>query len=85
MEPVSTKPEVDEKPKPDPSELEQDVSKKQSGKGRVGSLENPEVYEDVPGHVLPIIEREFDDFDNEAEKFLASSRGSTASASPTSR
>jgi sulfite reductase beta subunit-like hemoprotein len=71
MEPVSTKPEVDEKPRPDPSELEQDVSKKQSGKGRVGSLENPEVYEDVPGHVLPIIEREFDDFDNEAQKFLA--------------
>src|SRR5215211_4425976 len=71
MEPVSTKPEVDEKPKPDPSELEQDVSKKQSGKGRVGSLENPEVYEDVPGHVLPIIEREFDDFDNEAQKFLS--------------
>jgi sulfite reductase (ferredoxin) len=71
MEPVSTKPEIDEKPKPDPSELEQDVSKKQSGKGRVGSLENPEVYEDVPGHVLPIIEREFDAFYNEAQKFLS--------------
>ena len=26
--------------------------------------------EDVPGHVIPILEREFDDFDNEAEKFL---------------
>ena len=39
-------------------------------KGRKGSLENPEVIEDVPGHVIPIIEREFDDFDNEAEKFL---------------
>jgi sulfite reductase beta subunit-like hemoprotein len=36
-----------------------------------GSLENPEVREDVPGHVIPILEREFDDFDNEAEKFLA--------------
>ena len=24
----------------------------------------------MPGHVIPIIEREFDDFDNEAEKFL---------------
>ncbi|HWO15400.1 MAG TPA: nitrite/sulfite reductase [Solirubrobacterales bacterium] len=45
--------------------------KKQDGKGRVGSLENPETYENVPGHVIPIIEREFDDFDNEAEKFLA--------------
>jgi sulfite reductase beta subunit-like hemoprotein len=39
-------------------------------KGRKGSLENPEVYENVPGHVIPILEREFDDFDNEAEKFL---------------
>src|SRR5918994_5475370 len=35
-----------------------------------GSLENPEVREDVPGHVIPILEREFDDFDNEAEKYL---------------
>src|SRR3712207_4507602 len=38
--------------------------------GRKGSLTNPEVVEDVPGHVIPILEREFDDFDNEAEKFL---------------
>jgi sulfite reductase beta subunit-like hemoprotein len=46
-------------------------NKKQRGKGRVGSLENPEAYENVPGHIIPIIEREFDDFDNEAEAFLA--------------
>jgi sulfite reductase (ferredoxin) len=39
-------------------------------KGRKGSLENPEIIENVPGYVIPIIEREFDDFDNEAEKFL---------------
>src|SRR5919201_3179406 len=39
--------------------------------GRRGSLENPEVREDVPGHVIPILQREFDDFDNEAERFLA--------------
>jgi sulfite reductase beta subunit-like hemoprotein len=39
-------------------------------KGKSGSLENPEVLENVPGHLIPIIEREFDDFDNEAEKFL---------------
>src|SRR5438445_8152736 len=39
--------------------------------GRKGSLENPEVYENVPGHVIPILEREFDDFDTEATKFLA--------------
>ena len=38
---------------------------------RQGTLENPEVREDVPGHVIPILAREFDDFDNEAEKFLA--------------
>src|SRR3954469_4598946 len=38
--------------------------------GRKGSLSNPEVREDVPGHIIPIIAREFDDFDNEAEKYL---------------
>ena len=38
--------------------------------GRPGSLDNPEVREDVPGHVIPILEREFDDFDNEAAKYL---------------
>src|SRR2546425_5452992 len=39
-------------------------------KGRKGSLENPEVYENVPGHVIPIIEREFDDFDTRAAGFM---------------
>ena len=39
--------------------------------GKKGSLDNPEVIENVPGHIIPILEREFDDFDNEAEKFLA--------------
>src|SRR5215207_5585836 len=39
--------------------------------GKQGSLDNPEVREDVPGHIIPILEREFDDFDNEAAKFLA--------------
>jgi sulfite reductase (ferredoxin) len=46
-------------------------NKEQRGKGRVGTQENPEAYTNVPGHIIPIIEREFDDFDNEAEKFLA--------------
>src|SRR4051812_39980727 len=46
-------------------------NKEQRGKGRVGTLENPETYENVPGHIIPIIEREFDDFDNEAEQFLS--------------
>ena len=40
-------------------------------RGRPGSLENPEVhYENVPGHWIPILDREFDDFDNEAKRFL---------------
>jgi sulfite reductase beta subunit-like hemoprotein len=37
---------------------------------REGSLENPEVIENVPGHVIPILEREFDDFDTESTRFL---------------
>ncbi len=37
---------------------------------RTGSLENPEVVEDVPGHVIPILEREFDDFDTESTRYL---------------
>ena len=54
----------------DPSTLKADPSKKQHGKGKIGSLENPEVYDDVPGHIIPILEREFDDFDTEAASFL---------------
>jgi sulfite reductase beta subunit-like hemoprotein len=46
------------------------VSTEPKTKGRKGSLTNPEVYDNVPGYIIPIIEREFDDFDNEAEKFL---------------
>jgi sulfite reductase (ferredoxin) len=37
---------------------------------RTGSLENPEVLDNVPGHVIPILEREFDDFDTESTRFL---------------
>jgi sulfite reductase beta subunit-like hemoprotein len=37
---------------------------------RTGSLENPEVLEDVPGHVIPILRREFDDFDTESTRFI---------------
>jgi sulfite reductase (ferredoxin) len=48
-----------------------DQQKPQRGKGRLGTIDNPETYENVPGDIIPIIEREFDDFDNEAEKFLA--------------
>jgi sulfite reductase beta subunit-like hemoprotein len=35
-----------------------------------GSLENPEVHEHVPGQVIPILEREFDDFDTQAARFM---------------
>src|SRR5215210_1471889 len=38
--------------------------------GKKGSLDNPEVVENVPGHVIPVLREEFDDFDNEAEKYL---------------
>ena len=41
--------------------------------GGRGSLSDPETHE-IPGHVIPIIEREFDDFDTEAAKFM---RGET--------
>src|SRR3954452_16136794 len=39
-------------------------------KGRLGSRENPEVLENVPGHIIPILEKEFDDFDERSEFFL---------------
>jgi sulfite reductase beta subunit-like hemoprotein len=38
---------------------------------KTGSLENPEVLENVPGHVIPILAQEFDDFETEATKYLA--------------
>src|SRR5215217_9238843 len=38
-------------------------------KGR-GSIEDPEVLENVPGHIIPILDREFDDFDTTAAKFM---------------
>src|SRR5271166_1467356 len=36
-----------------------------------GTLSDPEVLQNVPGHVIPVLEREFDDFKTEATKFLA--------------
>jgi sulfite reductase beta subunit-like hemoprotein len=75
MEPVSTPSEASAKKAPrkktaSAADLDQDLTKKQHGKGKRGSLENPEVYENVPGHIIPILEREFDDFDTEAASFL---------------
>ena len=36
-----------------------------------GTLADPEVLQNVPGHVIPILQREYDDFQSEANRFLA--------------
>jgi sulfite reductase beta subunit-like hemoprotein len=36
-----------------------------------GTLSDPEVLQNVPGHVIPILRREYDDFKTESTKFLA--------------
>ncbi len=66
MEPTA----APEKPKADYADLDVTEGKEQKGKGKLGSLENPEVYDGVPGHVIPAITREFDDFDTEAASFM---------------
>ena len=53
----------------EPSSIDTQQTDRPSGP-RSGSLENPELLEDVPGHVIPILEREFDDFDTESTRFL---------------
>jgi sulfite reductase beta subunit-like hemoprotein len=35
-----------------------------------GTLEDPEVLQNVPGHIIPILRREYDDFKTESTKFL---------------
>ncbi|MBI5309899.1 MAG: nitrite/sulfite reductase [Actinobacteria bacterium] len=55
MEPVTTAPVTTGKPRK--------INK-------IGTIENPEVFTNVPGHVIPIIEQEFDDFETEAGRFL---------------
>src|SRR5438067_4366675 len=35
-----------------------------------GTLEDPEILRNVPGHVIPILKREFDDFKTEATRFM---------------
>jgi sulfite reductase beta subunit-like hemoprotein len=52
----------------EPASLENTKSK--GHPARTGSLQNPEIVEDVPGHIIPILEREFDDFDTESTRFL---------------
>jgi sulfite reductase (ferredoxin) len=46
------------------------VHEQRAAAAKTGTLDNPEVVQDVPGHVIPILEREFDDFDTEAARFL---------------
>jgi len=36
-----------------------------------GTLEDPEVLQNVPGHVIPILQREYDDFKTESTRYLA--------------
>ncbi|HET9164225.1 MAG TPA: nitrite/sulfite reductase [Solirubrobacterales bacterium] len=55
--------------------LDVDYGKRQHGKGAPGSRENPEVYENIPGHVIPILAGEFDDFSLESSGFLAGEQG----------
>ena len=75
MEPTTapSTPKAAEKPKPKPGDkgVEQEEGKLQTGKGKLGTLTNPETYDNVPGHIIPILEHEFDDFDTEADEFLA--------------
>ena len=68
MEPTAAP--VRPKDKATPDQLDQEHGKTQEGKGRLGTLDNPEIYDNVPGNLIPIIEGEFDDFDTEAGKFL---------------
>lgn len=72
MEPSTAPAKAESKPKPKPGDkgVEQEDGKVQRGKGKLGSLNNPETYENVPGRVIPILEGEFEDFDSEAALFL---------------
>ncbi len=50
------------------TQLEQTPTEQVNGRG---TLADPEVYENVPGHIIPILQREYDDFKTEATQFLA--------------
>jgi sulfite reductase beta subunit-like hemoprotein len=55
----------------EPASLSSTETQGHSGAGgKIGSLENPEVIESVPGHVIPILQQEFDDFDTESTRLL---------------
>src|SRR5437588_3477618 len=54
----------------EPASVESADRQGHGGVGREGSLENPELIDDVPGHVIPILQQEFDDFDTESTRYL---------------
>ncbi|MGK2955018.1 MAG: nitrite/sulfite reductase [Solirubrobacterales bacterium] len=72
MEPSTAPAKPKPKPlaKPGDKGVEQEEGKVQKGKSKLGSLNNPETYDNVPGHVIPILEHEFEDFEGEANLFL---------------
>ena len=70
MEPTTAPTKPKPLAKPGDEGVEQEEGKVQKGKGKLGSLNNPETYENVPGHVIPILEHEFEDFESEADQFL---------------
>jgi sulfite reductase beta subunit-like hemoprotein len=47
------------------------ISAQRNPAGAAGTLKDPEVLQNVPGHVIPILQREYDDFKTEATRFLA--------------
>jgi sulfite reductase beta subunit-like hemoprotein len=55
----------------EPGSATQQTQTDQAQKNGKGTLADPEVYENVPGHIIPILQREYDDFKTEAGKFLA--------------
>ena len=63
MEPVTSTTRTSEEPSPDAAAPTRALRQR-------GTLDDPEVLQHVPGHVIPILQREFDDFKSEATKFL---------------
>ncbi len=70
MEPGSASTQIDE-----PTATAAQSNGAASGNGASsngkGTLADPEVYENVPGHIIPILQREYEDFKTEAGKYLA--------------
>jgi sulfite reductase (ferredoxin) len=69
MEPVSIP--VEHPAKQGASNGDKQAQTNGSVPAKKGTLEDPEILQNVPGHVIPILQREYDDFKTEATKFLA--------------